>query len=98
MKALITLNEIRETPPGRFEVEFSVSTDGCERSACAGFAATLVIEVDEDNFSEQRYNFAGWSVGESSDGDFTIVRNGPLSGNSLNDVQDIEQPEYACHD
>ena len=98
MQASIYLEEIRETPPGQFEVVFAISTDDCKKSACAGFSATLVIEVAEGEYADQRYSFGGWSVGESSNGEFTIVRKGPLSGVSLNDVQDIEQAEFVCHD
>jgi hypothetical protein len=98
LKASISLAAILDSEPGRFEVEFQVSTDGCESSACSGFDATLVIQVDDDNFASQRYSFGGWSAGESSGSDFTIVRNGSLAGLSLNDVEDIEQPDFVCHD
>jgi len=98
MRASIWVDEIYDTAAGRFEVAFLVSTEGCANSACAGFDATLVIQVDDDNFANQRYSFAGWNVGESSNGEFRIVRNGALAGISLNGIEDIEEPEIVCHD
>lgn len=96
MKADIYVDENRDAPPGRFEVRFSVQTEGCKRSACSGFDATLEVFIDEDTIVQQRYSFAGWSAAESSPGEFFIVRNGPLSGLSLHGVDDIESPDIVC--
>ena len=99
-RADIYLDDIADTAPGRFEATSTISTPDCRNSACAGFAATLVIQPGEDDEERvaQRYSFAGWSVGETGSSDFTLLRNAQLAGRYLIDVTDIDQPEYQCHD
>jgi Clostridium epsilon toxin ETX/Bacillus mosquitocidal toxin MTX2 len=80
-----------------FEAIFEVDTGVCTISACSGFDATLVFELEDGQRTNSSHSFAGWSQGETNSQIFSITRNGVPAGVVV-DIIDIETPVFECYD